>query len=37
MLTVALEVQNIVPGNETVGEEVKDGHIEISSVLREAV
>lgn len=28
MITVDLEVQNIVSsGNETVGEEIKDGHI----------
>ena len=27
MITVDLEVQNIIPGNETIGEEIKDGHI----------
>lgn len=27
MITVDLEVQNIIPGDETVGKEVKDGHI----------
>jgi len=27
MITVDLELQNIIPGNETIGEEMKDGHI----------
>lgn len=27
MITVDLEVQNIIPGNETVGKEIKDRHI----------
>lgn len=27
MITVDLEVQNIIPGNETVGEEIKYGQL----------
>lgn len=27
MITVDLEVQNIIPGNETVGKEIKDRHV----------